>query len=130
MPILPPDPWGPRFLGEISVAWYPDLRRWLLAGSAPFATANVARYPWGPWTTSQNVCDAADPLRDAGNSQVGGLWNETKISYAPYLLRRWLKWDRSVRMATVYFTLSVFDLPHDQYRYQPQLMRSSIQCGL
>jgi hypothetical protein len=126
-PILPPDPSGPRMLGEISAAWYPGLRRWILAGSVP-APINLARMPWGPWTTSDTICDAGNAQKDAGNSQAGGLWNDTKVTYAPYLVSRWSRWDRSTRRTTVYFTLSVFDLPNNQRRYQPQLMRSAIEC--
>jgi hypothetical protein len=132
-PILPadPDPSSfsglPRLLGEISAAWYPALRLWVLAGSAP-APINVARHPWGPWSTSQTICDPALHDRDAGNHLPGGEWNKTKVSYAPYLVPRWWRWDRSVRKVTLYYVLSVYDEPNNQLRYQPQLMRSQISC--
>ena len=134
VPLLPADPWGPRLVGEISVVWYPSLRRWILAGSVP-APINVARNPWGPWTTSDTICDlnqvnpaTGEHERDAGNSRPGGHWNDTNVVYAPYLIRRWFKWDRSTRKSTLYYTLSVYDEPNDQHRYQPQIMRSAISC--
>jgi hypothetical protein len=128
-PILPADPSGPRLLGEISGVWFPGLRRWVLAGSVP-APINLARAPWGPWTNSDSICDPARPERDAGNLDPvpGHLWNETKVVYAPYLVERWTRWDRSTRQTTLYYTLSVYDRPNGQKRYQPQLMRSDISC--
>jgi hypothetical protein len=132
-PILPPDPPPPggvpfpRLVGEISAAWYPALRRWLVAAS-PETRINVARFPWGPFTTSDFICAAGVADRDARNLMPGEEWCKTKVTYAPYLIPRWLKWDRSTRTATLYFTLSIHDLPNNQHRYQPQLMRSDIRC--
>jgi hypothetical protein len=129
VPILPSDSFGPRMLGEISVVWYPALRRWILAGGTLAAPINLAHLPWGPWTTSDVICDAGRPDRDAGNLKADGHWaGAGEITYAPYLIARWSKWDRSVRRTTAYFTLSVYDEPNDQVRYQPQLMRSTIDC--
>jgi hypothetical protein len=48
-------------------------------------------------------------------------------SYAPYLIPRWAKWDRSTRQ-TLYYTLSVFDDSEAKLQYQPQLLRSDINC--
>ena len=134
-PLLPPDPGPggvsvPRLLGELSAVWHPQLRRWVLTGTATGddRQLQLARMPWGPWTTSDSICDPARPDRDAGNSDPARHWNDTNIVYAPYLTRRWIRWDRSVRKATLYYTLSVFDLPNNQARYQPQLMRSDILC--
>jgi hypothetical protein len=133
VPVLPADPWGPRLLGEISAVWYAALRRWILTGSVQ-APINVARTPWGPWTTSDTVCDLqhVDPSghhdRDAGDSIPGGEWTDFQVTYAPYLIERWLHWDRSDRKANLHYTLSVYDEPHGQKRYQPQLMRSAINC--
>jgi hypothetical protein len=134
LPILPPDPPlepgqqpVPRLLGEISVVWYPDLRRWVLAGSVD-ARVNVARYPWGPWTVSDAICSARVAGRDARNLQPGERWNPTDVTYAPYLVGRWVKWDRSTRRMTLYYILSIWDDPHERAAYQPQLMRSEIQC--
>jgi hypothetical protein len=125
-PLLPNDPGGfPRKLGEISAAWYPILRRWILAGSLQ-APINVARQPWGPWTTSSTICDAGKPDRDAGNGLVS--WTDANMTYAPYLIGRWSRWDRSLRDATVYFTLSGFDDRPGKTKYQPQLIRSTIRC--
>jgi hypothetical protein len=127
VPILPGEAGGPRLLGEISATWYPLLRRWVLAGSVQ-APINVAQNPWGPWTKSDTICDPTRPDRDAGNSKPNGRWTDTGVTYAPYLVQRWFKWDRSTRTATFYYTLSVFDDPDEQHGYQPQLMRSEIRC--
>jgi hypothetical protein len=128
-PLLPvegnPPNTCPRLLGEISVVWYPALRRWVLAGSVQ-ARINVARQPWGPWTTSDTICDAGVPDRDAGNGQW--VWTDANVTYAPYLIGRWLRWDRSQRNATLYFTLSGFDDREGKPKYQPQLVRSTIRC--
>ena len=121
------------------MVWYSALRRWILGGGFPKAPINVARKPWGPWTESFDICDATwefragflrsfAPDRNAGNDTIGGLWNETGKVYAPYLIRRWMRWDRSTRSATVFYTLSVYDEPNGQVMYQPQLMRSTITC--
>jgi hypothetical protein len=127
VPILGQDPWGPRELGEISVVWYPLLRRWILSGSVQ-GPINLARAPWGPWTQSDTIVDAFRNDRDAGESQPNGHWTDTKVLYAPYLVKRWLRWDRSTRRATLYFTISVWDEPNDQHGYQPQLIRSKVSC--
>jgi hypothetical protein len=124
-PLLPPGPWGPRKLGEISAAWYPSLRRWILTGSFQ-AEINVARQPWGPWTSSDTICDAGRPDRDAGNSTDS--FTNGNVTYAPYLIRRWQRWDRSLRTATVYFTLSGWDDRPGKVKYQPQLIRSTVKC--
>lgn len=124
-PLLPVDTAGPRKLGEISCVWYPPLRRWILAGSVQ-APVNVARRPWGPWTTSEFICHAAQPDRDAQDGSVG--WTDSQVTYAPYLIRRWYRWDRSLRTMTLYFTLSGFDDRPGKQKYQPQLIRSTIRC--
>jgi len=124
-PLLPVDPFGPRLLGEISVAWYPTLGRWILAGSVQ-VPINVARKPWGPWTTSDTICDAGRADRDAGNATW--VWTDSNVTYAPYLIARWVRWDRSRRHATLYFTLSGFDDRPGKAKYQPQLVRSTIKC--
>jgi hypothetical protein len=124
-PLLPVDPWGPRRLGEISVVWFPTLRRWILTGSVQ-APINVARTPWGPWTGSDWIVDAGRSDRDAGNGAWA--WTDSNVTYAPYLIRRWLRWDRSLRQAQLYFTLSGFDDRKAKPKYQPQLVRSTIKC--
>jgi hypothetical protein len=127
MPVLPADgPGASRLLGEISAFYASDLGRWFLSGSVQ-GPVNVARFPWGPWTVSETIVDPTVPTKDAGNLVPGQEWTRKKITYAPYLVRRWTKWDRSTRTVRLYYTLSVFDQP-EQVQYQPQLMRSSMQC--
>jgi hypothetical protein len=127
MPLLPADPGGPRLLGEISAVWYPALRRWVLAGSVD-APVQMARQPWGPWTTSDALCVLWRGDRDAGNLDPATHWNDANVCYAPYLIGRWLRWDRSTRQATLYFTLSGFDDREGKPQYQPQLVRSGVSC--
>ena len=85
LPVDPGSPASPRELGEISAVWYPSLRRWILAGSIQ-CVINVARKPWGPWTTSDAICDPGRPDRDAGFSTVS--FSNVPVTYAPYLIRR------------------------------------------
>jgi hypothetical protein len=130
LPLLPLDnagpPPAPRLLGEISAFYSALLRRWILSGSTE-GLVNIARYPWGPWTTSREIANPAIPGRDADNMTPGKEWTRKKVTYAPYLIPRWTKWDRSTRKFRVFYTLSVFDQP-EQDQYQPQLIRSVMQC--
>ena len=129
VPVIKPDAAGPRLLGEFGVVWYPSLRRWVLAGTADRGLQSgtqMARRPWGPWTASDSICDAGVPGRDAGN--LTWQWTDANVTYAPYLIKRWLGWDRSTRRARLHFTLSGFDDRPGKAKYQPQLVRSEITC--
>jgi hypothetical protein len=80
-----------------------------------------------PATPSKSPQSPSSTRKDAGNMTPGQEWTRKKVTYAPYLIPRWTKWDRSTRKFRVFYTLSVFDQP-EQEQYQPQLMRSVMQC--
>jgi hypothetical protein len=67
--------------------------------------------------TSDWICDAGRIDRDAGDDVWE--WTDAKSTYAPFLIGRWLRWDRSLGEATLYFTLS--NRP-GKPKYQPQLV--------
>ena len=118
-------------LGELSVCWSPGLRRWIMMGLG--GHASFARRPWGPWTRPEILFDGADPSRAAdnlapdGSKRWVGLVHEQHSyrltgAYAPYQVPRWMRVDRSVREAAIYYTLSVEHPP-----YNPQLLRSTLR---
>jgi hypothetical protein len=135
---LPPTGPTPLFagtpnLGEVSVGWYPSLRRWLstsLGGGG--VEIRSAREPWGPWSAPALIFDGMNPLNQAtaDNLQPGhqfvGLdhdWENRKTGvYAPYLVPIWSRFDRSVRRATIHYTLSTEHPP-----YNVQLMKARLQ---
>lgn len=128
-PLLP----GEGGLGEVSVGWYPRLRRWLTTHpGAGGMVIRSAREPWGPWSAPTVIFDGMDPANQAtaDNLQPGhqfvGLnhdWEDRKTGvYAPYLVPSWSRFDRSVRRATLYYTLSTEHPP-----YNVQLMMARLQ---
>ena len=118
-------------LGELSVAWSPGLRRWIMASDG--GRIRCARRPQGPWTFPETVFDGNDPLKSAdnigpdGSKRWVGLTHaeepERKTgTYAPYLVPTWTRTDRSTREVTIYYTLSVEHPP-----YNTQLLRSRLR---
>jgi hypothetical protein len=97
----------------------------------------TSRYPWGHWSPEIQVFDSADladPEYAADNHIPGhqfvGLTHEFPEEhgrdtgpYAPYLIPRWTRFDRSIRVLTLYYTLSTEHPP-----YNVQLMRSRLLC--
>jgi hypothetical protein len=126
-----PDP-GP--VAELSVAWQPRMQRWIMTHTqpGPQVVIRTARFPWGPWSAPEVIFDPNNPARDAGNHLPGERFvlfqhaaeNRLTVPYAPYIIPRWTRFDRSTRTLTVYYTMSVEDPP-----YNPQLMRSRLHCG-
>jgi hypothetical protein len=144
--LLLPDHVG---LGEVSVTWHPQLRRWLmtyLVGTddpVPHAYVAIrsARNPWGPWQPADPaqwpnyfvaIFDGHDGTRRAGadnfepGHQFVGQEHEeeqfrprTSGPYAPYLIPAWTRFDRSTRVLTLYYTMSTEHPP-----YEVMLMRS------
>ncbi len=133
-----PDP-GP--VAELSVTWQPRLRRWTMTHVQPApqtlqAVVRTAKFPWGPWSDPVVIFDGvnASMHADAGNLQPGKQFvhlpraDESRggetVPYAPYVVPRWTRFDRSTQTITLFYTLSVEDPP-----YNPQLMRSQLRCG-
>ena len=127
----------PPSFAEVSVTWHPPLRRWLLARPAGseshrFIAIYSSRKPWGPWYPANYeiaLFDGVDPTRQAGadnfepGHQFTNLDHETAdrktVPYAPYLIPSWTRFDRSIRVLTVYYTMSTEHPP-----YEVMLMRS------
>lgn len=122
-------------LGELSVVYSPELRHWFMSYLG--GELRVSRLPWKDWSRAEAVFSVSDPTRDAGNSSGlsftlatgqeittnSFIWpdrNGNLIVYAPYLIGRWMRWDKSNRTLRVYYTLSAH-IP-----YHPHLMRSEL----
>lgn len=133
---MPPRGW----VAELSVAWEPRLRRWVMAHTKPLpdsqqVVVRTARNPWGPWSAPTVIFDGIDPQQkaDARNLTPGErfvhIWRVAEdrpgytVPYAPYLIPRWSRFDQSAGRLTLYFTLSVEDPP-----YNTQLLRSVVRC--
>lgn len=127
-----PDP-GP--VAELSVRWEPRMQRWIMTHVQPGQVVlRTSRLPSGPWSDPVVIFDPNDPSRDADNHLAGEQFvlfqhadanqNRLTVAYAPYIISRWTRFDRSTRTLILYYTMSVEDPP-----YNPQLMRSRLLCG-
>jgi hypothetical protein len=118
-------------LAEISVRFVPRMRRWVL--TYVWGLCRVARDPLGPWSPPETIFDRADPSRDAGNSQPGGQFlgehhdGRKPGTYAPYVIDRWTRFDRSRRWLELVYTLST-EGSAEGLGYEPQLMRTFLVC--
>lgn len=127
--LLPDFDW----MGEISVTWHAPLRRWLMSYLAYDGQIVVrsARAPWGPWSGPEVIFDGMNAANEATadnlapGHQFVGLdhdWENRKTTvYAPYLVSAWTRFDRSVRVLTLFYTLSTEHPP-----YNVQLMQSRL----
>jgi hypothetical protein len=127
-----PQPSDRETLAELSVVHHAALRRWVMAYMHNGVTfVRTARVPWGPWSAEVAIFNGADPTMSAdnlpGNTFVGQPHQigdpRPTVTYAPYLVVRWFRFDRSNRRLTVYYTLSTEHPP-----YNTQLMRSVLRC--
>jgi hypothetical protein len=101
-----------------------------------WGVCRVARWPWGPWSDEVFIFDRNDPRRDAdndpdrpvflGNHQIEDP-SRKAVTYAPYIVRRWTRWDASIRELTLVYILSTEDST-DCGGYDPQLMKTRLQC--
>jgi hypothetical protein len=92
--------------GELSFVWNPFLRRWLLLyASPPGIWMRSSEQPWGPWTAPQLLFEGG-----------GGV-------YAPYVISRYNRYNPASGEATLYFTMSVWEL------YQVMLMKSTLRLA-
>jgi hypothetical protein len=142
-PLLQGDPNAPERgpVAELSVAWVPRLRRWVMAHVQPMpgvlqTVLRTSRMPWGPWSAPVVVFDPVNVQlqADAGNLQPGGKFvgfphedenvGGLTVTYAPYVVPRWTRFDASKRTLTLYFTLSTSAPP-----YNTQLMRTRLRFG-
>jgi hypothetical protein len=91
-------------VGELSVAWNPYLRRWLMTytdGGGHGTEIRDAAAPWGPWSDAMSLVSATD---------VPGV-------YAPYMLPAYT----ADGGRTIYFTLSIWD-PYNVFWYRADLV--------
>jgi hypothetical protein len=127
-PLLP----GVGALGEVSASWHPPLRRWVTIhpGFGGTIEVHTARKPWGPWSAPEIVFDGVNPANQASadNLQPGHEFMDRTdneghhtVVYAPYLIPAWTRFDRSTRVATLYYTLSTENPP-----YNVQLMSARL----
>jgi len=125
---------GLTALGEICVRFVPRMRRWVLTYGP--GICRVARDPWGPWSLPEWFFDRNNPKLDAGNSQPGGAFlgeheryhpERKPGTYAPYVIDRWTRFDRSQRRLKLVCVLST-EGSKEGLGYQPQLMRTFFTC--
>lgn len=130
-------------ISELSVAWEPYLKRWLMlfetdGGSPPGIRMESATAPWGPWTATSEVvldsntlgcqsiywpegrngqrCDSLD-----ATSQLPWLQHQRGRAYGAYLIPGYDEWDPVLNTAHVYFTMSTFN------PYTPLILRVGLQ---
>jgi hypothetical protein len=121
---------------QLSVAWVPEARRWLMLYSRAFwdsphesIVCRVAKTLWD-WS---NEVPIFDPDRESAFTRYmhkpghdDGLdvrppRSSSGWAYAPFLLSRYTRWDSRERIATIYYLMST-NAP-----YQVMLMRSQLR---
>jgi len=119
-------------IGELSLVFNTDLRRWLLVynGCMPGHCGILLRSaprPWGPWSeTPQLIFESA---RDGAQ----GKYMFECGPYGPYVISRYNRFDPTLGDATIYYTLSngeCRDRDHADYsepHYQVHLMKSRLR---
>jgi hypothetical protein len=121
-------------IGEISVAWNPHLRKWLMLYNADKPRGinlRTADTPWGPWSESQVLFDPGrdkgyrhfmhastdsgpdDGLSDPGQEKVWG------GEYGPYMIPKFST--GSDGKSTIYFTMSTWN------PYNVVLMKATLE---
>jgi len=123
---------GPAGVGELSVNWVPQLRRWVILSGQDVIRCHYARHPTGPWHT---VAPVFDPTRDGAYSVYmhklhanDGLVDRSfakdqqGTAYGPYLIPRFTKWNPWTRTATLFYFMSTH-IP-----YQVMLMKFQLRC--
>lgn len=124
-------------VGEFSVAWIPQVQRWVMlynASSPRGITMRTAQTPWGPWSAGQVIMEPwrdgaygrfmhipwswshTDAFHDGGKAEVWG------GEYGPYLIPRFTTGDADT--CRIYYTMSTWN------PYQVVLMRSEIGAPL
>ena len=118
-------------VGEISVAWNPFIRKWLmLYNCRRNIIVRVSGSPWGPWSSPQVLFNGwrddgychfihaswlskwCDAVNDFGRGFTSG------GSYGPYMIPGYFKGDE--KTTTIYFVLSTWN------PYQVVLMKSTL----
>ncbi len=132
-PVLePPVPQNKGVVGELSIAFLPQLRLWiaLYAGGK----ARTASHPWGPWSNPIDLFfwprDHADPARP-GDPRPRYI-NSDGSTYGPYIVPRFTEYEPVTGDTTIYYAMSTWR------PYQAVLLRTTvrleceyreIQCG-
>ncbi len=121
-------------IGELSVAWNPFLRKWLMlynCGNPRGINFRVADQPWGPWSETQVLFHPwddkgycyfmhvswqfrnCDSVHDPGRENVWG------GEYGPYLIPRYFTGDGT--RTTIYYVMSTWN------PYNVVLMKSVLE---
>ncbi len=121
-------------VGELSVAWNPFLRQWLMlynCNNPRGINFRVADQPWGPWSNAQVLFH---PWDDGGYCHFMHVsWNERRCDavhdpgreavwggeYGPYLIARFARGEAD--RTTIYFVMSTWN------PYNVVLMKSTLQ---
>ncbi len=123
-------------LGELSVAWYASLGKWLMLYNCALPrgiTMRSADAPWGPWSVGEVIFQPWDDggycrfMHVAFSSQHcdavsdPGRENEWAGEYGPYMLPT-LAWDKD-GITTIYYVMSVWN------PYEVMLMKTELMLG-
>jgi hypothetical protein len=135
-----PNPATPCEIGELSVAWNPFLRKWLMLynhGNPRGINYRVADTPWGPWSEPQILFDPAcdqdrgycyfmhragqEPACDNVSDTMFGFPRTSEYGgeYGPYVIPSFTKGRGT--STTIYYLMSTWN------PYQVVLMRSTLK---
>lgn len=121
-------------IGELSVAWNPFLRKWLMlynCGNPRGINFRVADQPWGPWSSAQvlfhpwedngycHFMHVSWASRRCDSVHDPGRENEWGGEYGPYLIARYTKGDEM--RTTIYYVMSTWN------PYNVVLMKSMLE---
>jgi len=119
-------------VGELSVAWDPFLKKWLMLYNCIFPRGinfRTADYPWGPWSEAQVLFD---PWKDGGYCHFMHVSTDSQIcdavsdpgrekdwagEYGPYMIPSSFTGDGD--QSTIYFVMSTWN------PYTVELMKST-----
>lgn len=124
---------GPVSVGEFSVTWVPQMRRWIMLSEQGLVRCHYARRPTGPWhIVNPAVFEAARDgavsvyMHKAGANDGlvdrSGREGEDGSAYGPYLVPRYTRWNPWTRTAILYYVMSTH-IP-----YQVMLMEFQLRC--
>lgn len=107
---------GESVVGELSVAFIPGLRQWIMlygGGLNPIAAScRMAPNPWGPWT---KLADSGNLILSDGRVN-GGFGQSQTGPYGLYIIDRFTRWDPAAVQATLWFPASENDSGSGIYR--------------
>jgi hypothetical protein len=127
-------PGAPEKVGELSVTWVPQIRRWIMLSEQGIVRCHYARRPTGPWhAVNPEIFEAERDGAVSVYMHKGGtddglvdrdsFGNQNGAAYGPYLVPRYTKWNPWTRTATLHYVMSTH-IP-----YQVMLMKFQLQCN-